>query len=226
MFPKTINISMNFLLDTISNRGGNLKKETLAEKVLDGFSKVRLKKAFVKVPKLRIRKRKVTKLKNYDKTPISSIINILIKTSVEKVKKERAIENGKSYHILKGDKLPIANGGYGTVSKGYGSAPHTSYVDYGKLFSYLGKFRSQSAYENMGNHTETLNKSTESGSFTLIERETMEKGKTYVRYFNSKIPIDKSSLVPIAGMNSAEWEQFKMWMRLDTAMYLLKISTS
>ena len=98
-------------------------------------------------------------------------------------------------------------------------------MDYAKLFSYLGKFRTQGAYEN-DSPIEFLNKTTENGSFTLIDKETMEKGKTYVRYFNSKIPIDKSSLVPMAGMNSAEWEQFKMWMRLDTAIYLLKISTS
>ena len=71
-----------------------------------------------------------------------------------------------------------------------------------------------------------INKAMEDQGFSLIDKETMEKGANYIRYFNSKIPIDKSSLVPIAGMNSAEWEQFKMFMRLDTAMYLLKISTS
>lgn len=202
--------------------------KTLADKVLKDFSRLKLKKAAVKVPKLKVRKRKVTNLKSEDKIPISSIVNILIKTAVEKVKKERkekAVEKDKSYNILK-DNKPIANGGYGTVSKGYGNAPHTSYVDYGKLFSYLGKFRSQSAYENMGNHLETLNKATESGSFTLVDRETMDKGARYVRYFHSKTPIDKTSLAPIGGMSSAEWEEFKWFMRLETPLYLLKISTS
>ncbi|MBI2658876.1 hypothetical protein HYX05_02110, partial [Candidatus Woesearchaeota archaeon] len=77
-----------------------------------------------------------------------------------------------------------------------------------------------------GNPLEALNKAAESGSFALADKETMDKGARYVKYFNSKTPIDKSSLVPIAGMNSAEWEQFKLWMRLDTVMYLLKTSTS
>lgn len=206
-----------------------MKKETLSDKVLDGFSKVKLKKAAVKVPKLRIRKRKVTIVKSDDKIPISSIVSILINTAVEKAKRERQekdrAKEAKSYKIVKDDK-PIAHGGYGTVSKSYGTAPHASYVDYGKLFSYLGKFKSQSPYENMAEHISTLNKAAEGGSFNLIDSETMEKGKFYVRYTNSKIPIDKASLVPIAGMNSAEWEQFKWFMRLDTAMYLLKISTS
>ena len=95
------------------------------------------------------------------------------------------------------------------------------------MFSYLGKFKSQSAYENISDdHVARINKSIEDKGFSLVDTQTMERGADYIRYLNSKTPIDKSSLVPIAGMNSAEWEQFKMWMRLDTAMYLLKISTS
>ena len=202
-----------------------LTSTTLADRISRNFSKIKLKKAAVKIPRLRVRKRKVIDLKSDDKIQVSSIINILIKTAIEKEKKDMFIDEDKSYKLVKEEK--VANiGGYGTVSKGYGSAPHTSYIDYGKLFSYLGKFKSQSAYENMGSHLETLNKATESGSFALADKETMEKGKFYVRYTNSKVPIDKSSLVPIAGMNSGEWEEFKWFMRLDTALYLLKISTS
>ncbi len=203
--------------------------KTLADKVLKDFSKVKIKKIFVKVPKLRIKKNKVAKSKPDDKIPISAIINILIKNSIEKAKREKKektlAEEDESYTSLKDERHSIINGGYGAVSKGYG-AFHTSYVDYGKLFSYLGKFKSQNAYENMAEHVGVINRSLDSNSFTLVDRETMDKGKFYVRYVNSKIPIDKTSLVPIAGMNSAEWEQFKMWMRLDTTMYLLKTSTS
>jgi len=221
-------MSSLFLLDMISKREVVLSTETLPDKILNGFSKIRVKKASIKVPRLSIKKNKAAKLKNDDSIPVSSIINILIKTAVEKAKRERKekpVENDKEYNVLK-DNKQIAHGGYGASSKGYGTSSHASYVDYGKLFSYLGKFRSQSAYENMGNHVEALNKAAESGSFVLADKETMDKGARYVRYFNSKTPIDKTSLVPIAGMNSAEWEQFKWFMRLDTAMYLLKISTS
>ncbi len=200
---------------------------TLVEKVTRDFSKIRLKRTFVKVPKLKARKKKAGKAEKDNKIPVSAIVNILIKNALENARKERgkkpAVENKK--YTIKEDKLD-APGGYGTASKGYGISFHASYVDYGKLFSYLGKFKSKSPYENMAEHLGALNKSSESGSFTLVDRETMDKGKFYVRYVNSKIPIDKTSLVPVAGMNSAEWEQFKWFMRLDTAMYLLKISTS
>lgn len=216
-------------MDTISKRGVTLVK-TLAEKILRDFSRIKLKKATIKVPRLKVGKQKLKSIpEEDDKLPVSSLINILVKNAVEKAKRERkekVVEDDKSYTVLKDERDFLFNGGYGTVSKGYGSAPHKTYVDYGKLFSYLGKFKSQSPYENMTEHLGTLNKSSESGSFTLVDRETMEKGKFYVRYINSKIPIDKTSLVPISGMNSAEWEEFKWFMRLDTAMYLLKISTS
>ena len=202
----------------------------MAERISSSISRVKIKKTSVKVPKLKVKKEKSIKPKKEDSFPISSIVNILIKSAIDKTKKERkekvAVDEDKSYILKKGERELVVNGGYGTVSKEYGTAPHTSYIDYGKLFSYLGKFRAQSAYENMGDHVEFLNKSTESGSFTLTDRETMDNGARYVRHFHPKIPIDKTSLVPIAGMNSAEWEEFKRLMRFDTVMYLLKISTS
>lgn len=221
-----------------------MKNKTLADRVSKDFSRVRLKKISVNVPKLKNTK-KLEEAKKHashvflsnikdDKIPISSIVNIMIKSAVEKAKnaKKQALpvfspdSADKFYAVLKDDKELIANGGYGTVSKNYGTAPHTSYVDYGKIFAYLGKFKSQSAYENMGNPVDFINKSLGDQGFSLVDSHTMERGTNYIRYFHSKTPIDKSSLVPMAGMNSAEWEQFKMFMRLDTALYLLKISTS
>ena len=201
------------------------------------FSRIRLKKAIVKVPKLKAKKAALPlflpDVKD-DKTPIPSITNILIKTSIENTKKTKkqakpvswSDNEDKGYKILIGGKDKNV-GGYGTISKGYVIAPSTSYIDYGKLFSYLGKFKSQSPYENMnGDFVATINKSLEDKGFSLIGTETMEKGTSYIRYFHPKVPIDKTSLAPLAGMSSAEWEEFKWFMRLDTAMYLLKISTS
>ncbi len=212
----------------ISNKGGELMG-TLAEKVVRNFSIIKIKSASVRVPKLKARKRAKTKPKQHDKIPISSIVGILMRNALEdakkEAKKEKKNEENKHYIAVKDDRQDMP-GGYGTISGHYGTSPQTSYVDYGKLFSYLGKFKSRSPYESLDDPFEFLNKATESGSFTLVDRETMDKGKFYARYVNSKTPIDKTSLVPIAGMTSAEWEQFKWFMRLDTAMYLLKISTS
>jgi hypothetical protein len=82
-------------------------------------------------------------------------------------------------------------------------------------------------YEDMAEHVGNNNKALDDRGFVLTNTETMEKGKFYIRYFNSKIPIAKNSLVPMApGMSSKDWEEFIWFMRLDTATYLLKISTS
>ncbi|MBI2657518.1 hypothetical protein HYX08_02375 [Candidatus Woesearchaeota archaeon] len=201
---------------------------TLADKVLN-FSKVRVKKISVKVPRLKAGKRPLAKAgSKKTEIPISSIVGILIKNAAEKAKRERKekiIENGTAYSMLK-DGAEFASGGYGSASKGYGASPKASYVDYGKLFSYLGKFRASSSYQNEEEVVAEKNVQLDDSGFFLADKQLMDNGAKYIRYFNSKTPIDKSSLVPMAGMNSAEWEQFKLWMRLDTVMYLLKISTS
>ncbi|MBI2650574.1 hypothetical protein HYX04_04635 [Candidatus Woesearchaeota archaeon] len=208
-----------------------MRDKTLADRISKNFSKVKLKKAAVKVPKLKARKNKAAGLKSDDRIPVSSIINILIKAAVEKAKtekKEKAVEHDKSYKLIKEEKAADI-GGYGAVSKGYGSASHASYIDYGKLFSYLGKFKSQSAYENMGNPLEALNKATESGSFVLADKDSMDKIGRYDKYMRSPVMAIQTmalSLVPVAGLSSAEWEEIKNLMRFDSVMYTLKSKTS
>lgn len=156
----------------------------------------------------------------------ASIAEMLIKSAVEKAKtgiKEKAKpEESAIYRLLKEEK-PLLTGGYGAVSKGYVSAPAVSYVDYEKLFSHLGKFRAQSAYENIENGNSAAANSPTDNGFRLIDSETMEKGAKYVKFFmpaNSE--IGSVSAVPVAGMSSSEWEQFKLWMKLDPVMYGLK----
>ncbi|MBI2558893.1 hypothetical protein HYW20_06225 [Candidatus Woesearchaeota archaeon] len=202
-------------------------KKTLGDRVIKNFSKVKLRKASVRVPRLNVKKANAAKSKSDDRIPISSIINILIKSAAEKAKKERKerAHEDKSYKLAK-EELPSA-GGYGSVSKSYGISPHSSYVDYKKLFSYLGKFRAKSAYEDVGDTP--VNASNEENAFALIGIETMDKGARYVKYFFPKgadFHATLTSLVPIAGMSSSEWEQFKLWMKVDPVMYALKTSTS
>ena len=82
----------------------------------------------------------------------------------------------------------VASGGYGAASKGYGGIPQSSYADYEKLFSYLGKFRSQSAYEDLGiNDLGSMNKMLGGSNFSLIDKETMETGAKFVKYFKSPV---------------------------------------
>lgn len=204
---------------------------TLADRV-SNFSKVRVKKISVKVPRLKAGKKPLAKADSKDskkiEIPVSSIVGILIKNAVEKAKREKkgkAVENDKAYSVLE-DGADSVSGGYGTSSKGYGAAPKSPYVDYGKLFSYLGKFKARGAYQGSEDASEEKPLQLDDKGFFLADQKLMDQGAKYIRYFSSKTPIDKTSLVPMAGMNSGEWEQFKLWMRLDTVMYLLKISTS
>ena len=208
-----------------------MKKFTLADKVL-GFSKVKLRKATVKVPELMVRKSSKPKKAKND-IPVSSIINILIKSAIEKTKKDKrekpAVED-KSYKIAKDEKELEINGGYGAVSKSYGMSP-ISYADYGKMFSHLGSFRAKQPYENMADHVGAMNKAAESSSFALVDSETLQKGGWFVKYCAHPGRFDMytalGSLVsPIPGLNSGEWEKFKLLMMMDKAMYALKISTS
>ena len=231
-------------------------EKTLASKVSNDFSMKGRGKSAVKVPKLKARERKavdniptsfiinlliknsVENAKNEKKKdgsiPTSLIINLLIKNSVENAKKEKKKEiklsfaEDRPYTLLKEDKEQNI-GGYGTIPKNYGLTPHTSYVDYGKLFSYLGKFKSQSPYENTADPLETLNKATESGSFTLADKDSMDKIGRFDKYMKSPVTAIQTmalSLVPIAGLSSGEWEEIKNLMRFDPVMYTLKSKTS
>ena len=201
--------------------------ETLSDKVR-GFSKIKLRKAVVKVPKLKVRREIAVKSKKGSKVPISSIINILIKSAIEDVKGEKKeklfLGEEKGYKILKEDKNLI-NGGYGAVSNSYAGLVQRSYVDYAKLFSYLGKFKSKNFYESLTNGS-AINSTLDSGTFSLIDKETMERGARHARYFTPLNELNTLSAVPIAGMSSSEWEQFRLWMKLDPIMYRLKTSTS
>ncbi len=218
-------------MDIISKEGDLLLKATLIDKVRS-FSRVKIKTKSVKVPKLKARRiQKKFKQPEDKQIPTSAIVNILIKTALDKAKREKKdkpiLEDDKSYTPIKEEK-PSIFGGYGTVSRTYGTAPISSYVDYGKLFSYLGKFRAKSAYENLDGPVGFLNKSLESGSFVLADKEPIEKASRYIKYFlggldlNPLAGVNPLSMVPVAGMSAAEWREYKMWMQLDSVMYLLK----
>lgn len=208
-----------------------MKKITLADKVA-AFSKIKLGKVGVKVPKLNL-KAKPQNHGSKNEIPASSIVNILIKNAVETAKKEKktnpSVAEDKSYRIVKDDK-PEINGGYGSVSKSYGMSPRSSYADYGKLFSHIGSFRAKQPYESSADHLDALNKEGQS-SFQLISAEAMDKVGKYIKYFRPADPrfdfhTAANSLVPMFGMNSGEWEQVKLWIKLDPVMYALKMKTS
>ena len=203
---------------------------TLAEKIRKNFSKVKVKGAIVKVPELNVKKIKASKTKKQDKTPVSSIVSILIKSSIENAKKERkekseAVEN-KAYRISKEDAKTDFEV-YGSSSKRYGASPHTSYLDYGKLFSYLGKFKAQSSFENFAGDSpvERINKIVEQGNkFYLIDNEVRDDGVRSIKYFTHGALMGEQA-IPTGKINSADWEKFKIWKLVSYVEFNLKMQT-
>ena len=172
--------------------------------------------------------------------PASSIINLLIKTAVESAKKNNkktkkmaspfflSDEEDKSYVTLNEDKLLLINSGYGTVSKGYGTSSGTSYFDYRKLFSHLGKFKSQSAYENFvsGSPSESMNRILEQDNkFYLVDNEVRDTGVRSMKYGAYGLLTNGPSPIPMGNINSSDWEAFKIWAIVEYVLFNLKMRT-
>ena len=203
---------------------------TLDKKVMQDFSKVKINKFSIKVPRLGIRKSKQPKRQAENKIPASVIVSILIRAALEKAKEEKKKKQAdeyKKYRIInEQNEIP---GGYGTAPKHYGMSPSAPYMDYGKVFGYLGKFRTKNPYQSDDNFIGFLNNSLESRSFELVSREAMDSGARHAKYFfphAADFYLNLTSLVPIAGMNSGDWEKFKLMMQIDKTMYSLKLSMS
>lgn len=207
-----------------------VQESSLVEKVRADYSKVKLGKAKIKVPRLKLntKKQKISARKLSSQIPVSTLINFLIKNSIGaarlEAKEKLKTDADKTYRIIKVDREENF-GGYGTSSKNYGSLIHAPYVDYGKLFGYLGILKARNAYDNSDSSAGPKNP--DASGFQLVSSEAIEKGARFVRYMkHPTIDLNTSSLVPIAGMDSGEWENFKLWKQLDPVMYLLRTTTS
>lgn len=204
---------------------------TLADKVSKDFSRVIVGKTIVKVPRIHFRRISTTHKPDPD-GPINLVVRVLLRNAVKRVrlsdKGTITKESEKDIVLSKASPRQNIHGGYGSLSAHYGSAPSIPYVDYGKIFSYLGKFKSQSSYENLGKDEVGWILGPDTNSSTIATRETMDKGAKYIKYFKPAavdIYSSISSLVPVAGMSSGEWEEFKLLMQLDKVMFRLKTST-
>ena len=207
----------------------------LMDKVKQDFLKVKVGKSRIKVPRLKItpKKQRAKAQKPSSKIPISTLINIMIKNSIENARKEAKEKSpaqiGKIYSIIKDNKDENI-GGYGTASRNYGGI-QASYVDYEKIFSHVGKFRAHGMYQSFANSDGQNN--AEKG-FTMASVETMDKAAAHIKYFRPSGRefgvgaggIDSMSMVPMGGMDVAEWQEFKMWFLLDKVAYYLKRKTA
>ena len=209
-------------------------QSTLAEKIEGNFENVSLKKFLVKIPSLRIRKNRIkrgkTRLKSRPEISTSAIIRILLKAAAESKKdgkeKKNNSPNAQQYKILRDERPILENAGYGTISRAYGGMIKTPYVDYGKLFSYLGDFRSKNAFEDLeGSPTQLTNRVMDQGNkFYFVDTEVIDKGIRTMKYFTSGASNGELGIIPV-GVNSSDWEKFKLWQKIDPVMFQLKMNT-
>src|SRR3989338_6596071 len=212
-----------------------MAEKTLAEKVKMDFSKIKVGKSRIKVQKLKItsKKQRAKAQKPSPQVPISTLVNIFIRNSIETAREEAKekppAQTVKIYSIIKDNKEENI-GGYGTVSKNYGGI-QASYVDYEKIFSHVGKFKAQGMYQPFANSDGQNN--AEKG-FSMASADTIDKAAAHIKYFRhggrefgvGAGVYDTMSMVPMGGMDVAEWQEFKMWFLLDKVAYYLKRKTA
>ena len=224
------------LLDIISN----MKKETLADiitlnfKGAENLSDGGAKDIKIKVPKLEarskkssIKEKKPSAIKQHV-TDINSILdNVLRNIGNTQNIGEKAEKEAKSDEVKVIEEKEESHGGYGTSRRSaYAAGAVSSYTDYGKLFSYLGAFKANSG-QNIENAADMMNRALNEGNkFFFLDTETIDMGVKHIKYFNMGLKLSGDmSAVPMGGVNSKDWEMFKLWSKIDPVMYNLKLNT-
>jgi len=183
-----------------------------------------------KKPKKRINKlqKKINKKKSA--ASICSLTQILINKAIEKVKetpKKEKNKEGKIIYSTKEERVLITNGGYGTVSKVYGTTPVVKYTDYGKLFSHLGTFRAKGMYEDL-EEREMKTKQMIASTREMVSTETMEKAAKHFKYFLvGELMTDVGYVPPVGiGINSKDWEKYRLMTKMSIYQPLIKLKNA
>ena len=214
-------------MDIISNKGGFLKKETIADII---------RKCMIELSSNS--KHKANNKPNNKKNPkkdsflISSITRLTINSSIEKLsnkgKKSKQERIDKEYKIIKDESDVIVNGGYGTVSGHYGMAPQAKYVNYNSIFSHLGNFKSKSMYEGLNEQFEAIAKNGAESTREMVSSETIEKIAKHFKYFVRGEILGDIGFVPPTGLgvDSKEWEKYRLMSMMSVYQPLIKLKMS
>ena len=220
-------------MDIISNGGfvGNAK-ETLVEVVLrDLVDKGNKESKGVKARSSKRAPRATPRHKSSIATIITNIILNSLKENTDDVEKQSDDTLEQTTEESENEKENAVHGGYGTIKPYVGMSPYVKYVDYRKIWSHLGTFRTYRMFEHLDDVSNTALANGESSRGMISER-TMDMGARTFKYF-VKTNINNitqdfmtvTSLVPPLGANvdSKEWEKYTLMMKMSIYQPLIKL---
>lgn len=161
---------------------------------------------------------------------INSIINEIKNDNEEEKLEEELIETIDEEQEDREEN--VVAGGYGSVSKHYGGAPSTAYVNYDKVWEHLGSFRSKSMYESDENTNEIAMKNGE-GSREMVGGETQMMAARSFKYFARTVTMEAhsdymtvTSVVPPVGtgVNSKDWEKYLLMMKMSIYQPIMRLN--
>ena len=162
-------------------------------------------------------------------------ISNVISNALKQAKASRKDKNDKSEIKLedtaeeiddgKGKDRPA--GGYGTIKPYVGMSPYVQYADYNRIWKHIGSFTTNGAYGNSFERA-SLRSSVSESTGILVSMEVVEKAQKHFKYFvRGDIMGDVGYVPPFgAGIDSKDWEKYRMMTQMSIYMPLLKLVRS
>jgi hypothetical protein len=184
--------------------------------------------------------KKISIVRSYSKTRggsidpgfVKNLLKISIESSIEDVKKtDESKEETHEFIQFEEKEEKKVSGGYGTITKSAGYAPNVKYVNYDKLWSHLGSFRTKGMYDKGESSNERAMKNGES-SREMVSQETLSKAAAHFKYFARPASMEAhpdmytvTGLVPPtgSGVNSKDWEKYALMMKMSIYQPILKL---
>lgn len=153
-----------------------------------------------------------------------------LEEDLKKIKKQKEIKEAinlilkylpkiKDIADFKYDKQAIA------TSSGYGAPPKESSVDYEKLFSYLGKYKTKGMYDDFAPFFFEGQKEETKPAELAVTNKKIDMVVQHFKYFIQGMLLTDPALPP-PGVSSEEYEKVKFWRKTNPAEYQLRFQIS
>ena len=182
------------------------------------------------------KKRKAnSKTSTSQKSAIPQGISNIISNALKQAKASRKDKKRKNEKKLEDTAEEIEDGkgkdgpagGYGTIKPYVGMSPYAQYADYNKIWKHIGSFTTNGAYGNSFEKA-SLRSSVSESTGILVSMEVIEKAQKHFKYFvRGDVMGDVGYVPPFgAGIDSKDWEKYRMMTQMSIYMPLLKLMRS